>query len=169
VVGTDTLLIRRFLNGDQSAFDELYRLHAEYVRRIVASSVRDPEESKECVQETWIHAWKGLSNYHSRATFRVWLWTIARNVMQERWRRDWRWERKRSLAAEARTTINNALLESIAFHDAVGRMPPGMRGVLMLSIDGYRHADIAATLGIAEGTSKSQLAKARNHLRRLLS
>jgi RNA polymerase sigma-70 factor (ECF subfamily) len=61
------------------------------------------------------------------------------------------------------------LLDSIAVHDALARIPSGMRGVMQLSIDGYRHADIAATLGIAEGTSKSQLAKARNHLRRLLS
>ena len=158
----DADLIRRHLQGDGHAFQTLYERHETYVLNILSRERLNSDEINDCAQECWIRVVRGLKTFENRARFDVWLYRIAANVMAEHGRD---LQRHQRLATALSNRISPArrpeALQSTILRDLMKRLPVGMRMVLSLWIDGYRHSDIAGILGIAEGTSKSQLTKAR--------
>lgn len=131
-------------------------------------------EAEEIVQETWIRAVRGLPGFEWRSTLRTWLTGIAVNCFREHLRR-----RRRGpgpsvrdpadlALPDARTTVL-ASAQRIDLERAIAGLPDGYREVLILhDVQGYTHAEIAGLLGIAPGTSKSQLARGRRALRKVL-
>jgi RNA polymerase sigma-70 factor, ECF subfamily len=164
----DSVLIARSLVSDEHALFTLYHRYANYVHRIVASADNDFDETEDCAQETWIRVIRGLPHFRAAAKFDVWLWRIAKNVVAGRRR-----SRSRRLRATSRISYPSATidqpLELETIRDAVSSIPPRMRVILTLAAEGYTHAEIAVRLGIAEGTSKSQLTKARAKMRAVLA
>ena len=157
----DSDLIRYHLKGDTHAFSVLYKRYGDYVVRIISRERLDDDAISDCAQECWIRAAKGLSKYESKARFDVWLYRIACNVVAEYGRRLQRDQRLVSafsgvLSTPSAPDTSRSNLET----ELLKPLPNGMRVVLSLWIAGYKHFDIAGILGIAEGTSKSQLAKA---------
>lgn len=131
-------------------------------------------EAEEIVQETWIRAVRGLPGFEWRSTLRTWLTGIAVNCLRERLRR----QRRRpgpsvrdpaEMAQPGAGPTATASAQRIDLERAIAGLPDGYREVLILhDIQGYTHAEIAGLLGIAPGTSKSQLARGRRALRRML-
>jgi RNA polymerase sigma-70 factor, ECF subfamily len=165
---SDGVLIERSLAFDDQAIRMLYDRYASYVRGAIVSAGTDPDDAEDCEQETWIRVIRGLPYFRGSAKFEVWLWRIARNVIAQRWRSHSRRRRALEAAAHVQSSAFEHPLENVGIRNALSSIPGRMRAVLLLAAQGYSHADIAQRLGIAEGTSKSQLAKARAKMRSLL-
>ena len=157
-------------HGDEAAFRALYRRHAPAVYRFLLRLLGgDATEAEDLMQETWLRAAHGLARFHWEAAFRTWVTGIALNQFREMARRKGR----------RITEVEGEWEATVAAEDTAGRMdleralellPPGFRTVLVLhDVEGLTHEEIGARLGIAHGTSKSQLHRARRAMRRLLA
>jgi RNA polymerase sigma-70 factor (ECF subfamily) len=166
----DRALLERVLRtGDEPAFRELYRRHTPRVYALVLRILGSEHDADDVIQETWLRAIRSGPNFRWEASFSSWLTAIALNCARGIRRREKRWPtsevapdtpaRGRWESAEARMDLERAL----------ERVPPGYRAVLTLyELEGRPHEEIARQLGIATGTSKSQLHHARRFLRALL-
>lgn len=153
------------LEGDERAFRELYRRHTprlfQLVLRVVGGSEHDAED---VVQETWIRATEKLAGFRWEAAFSTWLTGIGLNVARGLLRRKGRWTDMEDVPEPWRPPEKHG--ERIDLERAIGLLPPGYRAVLVLhDVEGYKHEEIGEMLGIAPGTSKSQLFHARKSLR----
>ena len=161
--------------GDVAAFEALYRLHLRRVYAVVWRLVGGVDaRAEELTQETFVRAWQSLPNFRFESTFVTWLHRLAVNtgLMELRARR----------AGEDRETDDSALADigigdsagqrtalRIDLERALGTLPPRARAVLILyDIEGWKHDEIAAELGMAIGSSKAQLHRARALLRERL-
>jgi RNA polymerase sigma-70 factor (ECF subfamily) len=166
-------LIQRARSGDTRAFERLYREHASRVYGLCLRMTRDPAMAEDCTQEAFINAWRALERFEDRSSMATWLHRIAVNVVLGKRRKaapmsvDWG-----SLAPsgedesiESEWTLE-APLEVNEIEAAIAGLPDGARDVLVLyAIYGYSHSEAAEMLGVAEGTCKAQLHRARGLLR----
>lgn len=139
--------------GDARAFARLYDEHKGRVMAI-ARRMTGPERAAELTQDVFVRAWQKLGTFRGEARFSTWLHRLAVNLILSR-RASWATERARFLD-DADT------LESLA-----ARRP---RTVFVLhDVEGWKHDEIARTLGVTSGTTKAQLHRARMLLRRTLA
>jgi RNA polymerase sigma-70 factor, ECF subfamily len=168
-------LVQRARSGDVRAFERLYREHIGRVYGLCLRLVRDPATAEDCTQEAFINAWRGLQNFATRSTFGTWLHRIAVNVALARRRRP-AWTTQplpdadtEDEPVEVEWTLDTPV-EVSEIEAAVGDLPEGARDVLVLcGIYGYSHGEASEMLGVAEGTCKAQLHRARALLRRKLN
>ena len=164
-------LVHRAASGDAVAFEQLYRLHAARVHAVCLRLSRDAAHAEDCTQEAFIRAWRALPRFEARSAFGTWLHRIAVNVVLERRRSagpllEFVGELpEESLeAALPDTPVEEAELEA-----AIASLPEGARDALVLcAIHGYTAAEAGAMLGLAEGTCKAQVHRARLLLRERL-
>lgn len=158
-------------SGDGHAFERLYRTHLSRIHSLVRRMLND-EDADEVTQDVFVRAWQKLATYRGEAAFGTWLHRLAVNVILGRrqllgQRRDRFLPDDAALATVAGTRPAPEL--SLDFETAIARLPDGARQVFVLhDVEGYRHEEIAGLLGLAVGTSKSQLHRARMALRRHL-
>jgi RNA polymerase sigma factor (sigma-70 family) len=164
--------VRAAAAGDRPAFQRLYRLH---VGRIHGAVYRlagyDHARAEDLTQEAFIRAWQKLPGFRHESAFGTWLYRLAVNLalMDIRARGA---DPVSVLAGEqipesAQTPFCSA--ERVELERAIARLPPRARAVLVLhDIEGWRHEEIGSELGMATGTSKAQLHRARALLRKLL-
>jgi RNA polymerase sigma-70 factor (ECF subfamily) len=165
-------LIERAGRGDPRAIRELHDRHASLVLTVARRITGDMDQARDCAQEVWIRALRSLSTYEARAPFAAWIRRIAARVALQSDRAD----RRRSLregifSGTFDDTIEPAplLLDGPRLEAAVLRLPNGMRKILVLhDVEGFTHEEIGEALGIAPGTSKSQLFKARGKMREMM-
>ncbi len=120
------------------------------------------EDAEDVVQETWIRAVEGLPGFRGEARLGTWLTGIGLNVARMHLRKLGRW--RGFLEAVEPETPTPALSheERMDLECVLAHLPDGQRAVLLLhDLEGYTHGEIGGMLGIAEGTSKSQLSAAR--------
>jgi RNA polymerase sigma-70 factor, ECF subfamily len=158
-------------SGDEAAFRSLYRRHTPALYRLALRlGGGDGPWAEELVQRTWIRAVEGLGAFGWRSALSTWLAGIALNCARELWRE----ARTRSETGlnEHRDGITQILgaEERVDLERAIERLPDGYRQVFVLhDVEGYTHEEIGGMLGIETGTSKSQLARARQRLRATLA
>lgn len=166
---SEAALVDRVLAGDEDGFRALYRAHATRLyRHALRLTGGDDADAEDVVQEAWRRAIRGLAGFEGRSSLATWLSSIVTRCALERYRRDRRITEGGvpdvSAAADDGSASSRLDLER-----AFERLAPGFRAVLVLhDLEGYRHADIADLLGVSEGTSKSQLSRARARMRELL-
>jgi RNA polymerase sigma-70 factor (ECF subfamily) len=160
-------LVAAAAGGDVRAFERLYRQHAPRVHGLCLRLTGNAATAEDCVQEAFVAAWKALPKFEARARFGTWLHRIAVNAALAR---------GRGLAARLETTVEDETyaLDRLGGHDAappldvehaIDRLPEGARHVLvMVGLYGYSHEEAAAALGVAVGTCKAQLHRARQLL-----
>ena len=123
------------------------------------------DDVADCAQECWVQALIGLQRFQYRARFDVWLFRVAVNAVAQYGRRLQRQQRVHcSFETSASIAGGNLSEETVLVNDLLNRLPPGMRSVVALWCTGFQHSEIARILDISEGTSKSQLSKARQKL-----
>ncbi len=157
--------------GAEWAFRELYRRHTPRLYRFLVR-LAPGADAEELVQETWLRAARNLPRFRWRSALATWLTGIACNVLRERVRVDVRRPAPVSLdeVNEDSTSAPPATGADVDLERAVAALPPGYRAVLLLhDVEGHTHEEIANLLGIAPGTSKSQLSNARRALRARLA
>jgi len=168
---TESDLIRRACDGDGSAIRELYERYAPRVFAVVRRIAADDDTAQDYAQEAWIRAFRALPTFRGDARFSTWLHRIAVNSALQGVRKACTREKRRvpmpeSVPVDPR--LGDPLLQD-RLEEALDRLPDGMREVLILhDVEGYTHEEIGEMLGVATGTSKSQLFKARAKMRDML-
>jgi RNA polymerase sigma-70 factor (ECF subfamily) len=171
VVDLDVALIERARRGDSKAFERLYREHVGRVHGLCLRMTRNPDQAADCAQDAFIKAWKALPKFEARASFSTWLHRIAVNTVLE----------KRRGSANAEVTVEDPTdleepvmvldtpVEEEELEAAIRSLPQGARDALVLcGVYGYEHSEAASMLGIAVGTCKAQLHRARGLLKERL-
>jgi RNA polymerase sigma-70 factor (ECF subfamily) len=131
-----------------------------------------PEEADDATQDVFVRAWQRLAQFRAESSFGTWLFRLAINVMLSR-REVLSIRQKRHVddagAVDGLSAPAATPELGIDFESAIARLPAGMRRIFILhDIEGYKHDEIAEMLGIAQGTSKSQLHRVRMILRTYL-
>jgi RNA polymerase sigma-70 factor (ECF subfamily) len=168
----DTDDVRAAAAGDRHAFQRLYRLHAGRVHGAVYRLAGyDHARAEDLTQDAFIRAWQKLPGFRHESAFGTWLYRLAINVALMD---------IRARSADPVSMLDDDHLpeagetpfcaaERDELERAIGQLPPRARAVLVLhDIEGWRHEDISSELGMAVGTSKAQLHRARGVLRKIL-
>jgi len=169
---SDSALVTAASKGDMKAFERLYRLHSGKVMGLCLRMTRRRDVAEDCVQQTFIRAWRSLAAFEGRSAFGTWLHRIAVNEVLTH-------QRNHGTRAEsdgdAVEDAQDAPVESHREYDAgqvmdveraLATLPPGSRNVVVLqTVYGYSHEEVADMLGIAVGTCKAQLHRGRRLLR----
>ena len=162
---SDAVLAAR---GDAQAFRRLYEENLGRVHALACRMV-GYEHARELTQDVFVRAWQKLHTFRGEARFSTWLHRLAVNVIlthrEARGLRRHRFSEDEQLlsSAAARRTTPEAAMD---LEQALSKLPDGAREVFVLhDVEGYRHEEIASMLGLATGTSKSQLHRARMALR----
>lgn len=169
----DKELVDRARNGDQRAFKGLYDKNVERVFRLCFRMVGDETMAREFTQDAFVRAWECLDQFRGEAAFSTWLHSIAVSVVLNGLRKvDRHRKRERSLEDAFHLGQKPGGPDpgiSSRLKEAVDALPEIYRTVfLMYDLEGFPHAEIAESLGVAVGTSKARLFRARELLRQSL-
>jgi RNA polymerase sigma-70 factor (ECF subfamily) len=172
VVDDERALVGSAARGDVRAFEALYRRHSGRVHGVIMRLVGGHgARADDLTQEAFVRAWQALPAFRFESAFSTWLHRLAVNtaLMELRSRRSRPQidddEEAFELIGSADSAGHVTAL-SMDLHRAVASLPPRARAVLVLyDIEGWKHEEIAAELGMAVGSSKAQLHRARGLLR----
>lgn len=171
-------MARRCRQGDPAAFEALYRAHAGRLFGLVSRMLGSAPEAEDVLQEVFVSVHRKMGSFRGDSSLSTWLYRIAVNHCLDHLRsRGARMARAtESLDKEEAyepTAVEPQVPSAISRIDlerAIAQLPAGCRAAFVLhDVEGLDHGEVAARLGISEGTSKSQVHKARQRLRRLLS
>ena len=167
---TETELVRRASIGDEAAMHALYRRYAPRVYAVVRRLAGEDALADDWAQEAWIRAFRALPRFRGDSAFSTWLHRVAVNsALQGRRKSNRHDTRETDLPTVLPGGTSDPTMLRIALERALERLPEGMRKVLVLhDVEGFTHEEIGEMLGVAPGTSKSQLFKARAKMRELL-
>ena len=173
----DLALVDRCRNGDLAAFETIYRAHSGRLYSVACRMLGNPTDAEDLLQEIFLAAHRKLASFRGEAALGTWLYRLAMNLCLDH---------LRSRAARA-GQVTDALDDEPAMADtgtrklaertvakmdlerAMAQLPDGCRTAFVLhDVEGLEHREVAELLGIAEGTSKSQVHKARLRLRAML-
>ena len=157
--------------GDRTAFAGLVHRHQRRAYAVARSIVLSHDDAEDAVQEGFLHAFRALERFRPEQAFGAWLHRIVANAALDIARR-----RKVRDADELPETLSHPHRDPAEADELRTRLASAMstlgerqRSVIVLhDVEGYKHAEIGALLGIPEGTARSDLHHARAHLRRLL-
>lgn len=159
-------MARYLKDRDEATFRSLYRAHMPAMYPLAMRFLgRRSEDAEEALQETWIRAMEGLPRFRWDSSLRTWLCGITINCCRELMRRS----PPSTVLPEQSDNAATAFLFDADVESCVRSLPDGCREVLVLhDIEGYTHLEIGERLQISEGTSKSQLSRARAKMREML-
>jgi RNA polymerase sigma-70 factor, ECF subfamily len=170
----DAEIVARTQAGDADAFEALYRRHAPRIYTLACRMAGTPEDGEDLLQEIFLQAYRKLEGFKGEAAVGTWLYRLALNHCLDYVRS------RRAKMNKLTETLDAAPMfeprapreTPIARMDlerAIERLPDGCREAFVLhDVEGFGHREIADLLEIAEGTSKSQVFKARAKLRTFL-
>ena len=157
--------------GDMSAFAQLVRRHQQRAYAVARAVLLSHEDAEDAVQEGFLHAHRALSRFRPDQPFGAWLHRIISNAALDLARR--RKVRDTDELVDTHASPFRDPAEADELHDrlrsALTQLPDRQRSVLVLhDVEGYKHAEIGAMLGIPEGTARSDLHHARAAMRSIL-
>ncbi|WP_449447462.1 RNA polymerase sigma factor [Thermomonas brevis] len=167
----DVALARRAAMADVGAFEQLYRRHHRRVHGVIVRLVGQASgRAEDLTQEAFVRAWQALPAFRFESAISTWLHRLAVNtaLMELRSRRSRPWQDDDEDALDSIATPDTAgrALLGRDLERAVASLPPRARAVLVLhDVEGWKHEEIAGELGMAVGSSKAQLHRARGLLR----
>jgi len=170
----DADLVARCRAGDVNAFETLYRQHAPRLHALATRMAGSPQDGEDLLQEIFLQAYRKLGSFKGDAALGTWLYRLAVNHCLDHVR-----SRQAKMGRMTGTLDDDPAHEPAAPRDtpvarldlerAIRQLPDGCRAAFVLhDVEGLDHREVANLLGIAEGTSKSQVFKARMKLRAIL-
>jgi RNA polymerase sigma-70 factor, ECF subfamily len=167
-------LVRRCRAGDVDAFEELYRQHSPRIYSLACRMTGSPQEGEDLLQDIFLQVHRKLGSFRGDASLGTWLYRLAMNQCLDFVR-----SRQSRMKLVTDGFLEDGSSEPVAPRDtpvarldlerAVRQLPDGYRAVFVMhDVEGLDHKQIAGMLGISEGTSRSQVFKARMKLRALL-
>ncbi|MGH9408833.1 MAG: RNA polymerase sigma factor [Vicinamibacterales bacterium] len=171
-------LVERCRRGELGAFEELYRAHAGRLYGLAYRMLGNQADAEDLLQDIFLSAHRKLDTFRGDAALGTWLYRLAMNQILDHLRS--RAARTGSqtdglddasvLADASSARLADRAIDRIDLERAMAELPEGCRAAFVLhDVEGLEHREVADVLGIAEGTSKSQVHKARLRLRKLLS
>jgi RNA polymerase sigma-70 factor, ECF subfamily len=169
----DINLIRRFEDGDPSAFEELVRKNEDRIYNLCCSMLCDPQDAQDAAQDTFIKVYRGLKGFRPDASLSTWLYRIAINTCldhRKKYRHDPLDGEVLPLDLQSSDPSpeghyhakKNAEILRAALH----KLPDKLRSAIILrEIEGLSYEEIAIVLDVSVGTVKSRIARARDYLR----
>lgn len=160
--------------GDADAFERLYRENVGRVYAVCLRMTADRTLAEDLTQEAFIRAWNKIGSFRGASAFSTWLHRLTVNVVLSDIRARKR-HTDRVIHTDDLTRFEQPARESksharVDLEKAIAGLPDGARKVFVLhDVKGYRHNEIADMLGLATGTSKAQLHRARRLLREVLA
>jgi RNA polymerase sigma-70 factor (ECF subfamily) len=157
--------------GDTRAFERLYQAHVARIHSL-ARRMLDADIADDVTQDVFIRAWSKLESFRGDSAFGTWLHRLAINVILARRKKRGRQRQRFTPGDEAiarRAAGRQTPGLAMDFETAIGRLPARAKEVFVLhDVEGYKHHEIAEMLEISDGTSKSQLHRARMFRRECL-
>jgi RNA polymerase sigma-70 factor, ECF subfamily len=171
-VGVVDDVVRRAQQGDVDAFESLYRTHSAGIFALCRRMVGSDGEALDLVQDIFVRAWERLTTFRGQSSLATWLHRLGVNVVLEQLRSSKR-DASRLIEGDDTTfgsrSPGGQIDARIDLDAALVQLPGGARTVFVLhDIEGYSHDEIAQMTGIAPGTARAQLWRARRTLMRLL-
>jgi len=167
--GTDDV-VRRAQQGDVEAFEEIYYATAPAVYRLCRRMSGNDREATELMQEVFVRAWERLITFRGRSSLATWLHRLTVNLVLEHLRAVRR-DSARLLRGDDSSfgaRWPEPMDVRLDLDAALASLSEGARAVFVLHLEGYSHEEIARMTGIAVGTARAQLWRARRGLARLL-
>ena len=177
VRAADLDLARRCRGGDAEAFEELYRQHAGRLYNLAFRMAGSAQEAEDLLQEVFLHAYRKLGSFRGDSSLGTWLYRLGMNQCLDYLRGR---QVKMNQATDSldddradepadRTPATPIAVNRVDLDRAISRLPEGCRAAFLLhDVEGFEHHEVATILGVSEGTSKSQVHKARMKLRTML-
>lgn len=165
--GDEQTLIALAQRGNATSFEALYRLHIGKVYGLCLRMTGNASEAEDCAQDAFIQAWTKLELFRGDSAFSTWLHRIAVNAVLGRMRKSRREHDRlqvvRDISPPTATVGDSGGMQDL--EQALDELPSGARHVFVLhAVYGYSHDETGEMLGIANGTSKAQLHRARRLL-----
>jgi RNA polymerase sigma-70 factor (ECF subfamily) len=170
-------LVERCRRGELGAFEELYRAHSGRLFSLAVRMLGNQADAEDQLQEIFLSAHRKLDSFRGEAALGTWLYRLGMNQILDHVRsRAARTGQMTdgledaSLLADAGSRrLAESAIDRIDLERALAELPEGCRAAFVLhDVEGLEHKEVSEVLGIAEGTSKSQVHKARLRLRGLL-
>ncbi|MEZ4425754.1 MAG: sigma-70 family RNA polymerase sigma factor [Gemmatimonadota bacterium] len=166
-------LVQRAQGGDRSAFAEVYRRSVDRIYGLCLRMTADPDRAAELTQDAFVRAWERLDSFRGDSRFSTWMHRLAVNVvLQERRTRAGRerWVEPtpdvERYAAQARGAFTETRID---LERALATLPERAREALVLrDIEGFKYREVAVMTGVAVGTVKAQVHRARQLLKEVL-
>jgi RNA polymerase sigma-70 factor (ECF subfamily) len=169
----DESLVRRAQGGDARAFEALYRAHVDRVYALCLRMSADRVRAERLTQDAFVRCWEKLGTFRGESRFSSWLYRMTVNVVlndqRSRKRRHLKLESTGDLGRYGSAAPVGKMEETIDVERALADLPEAARTVLVLyGIEGYKYREIAEITGLAEGTVKAQIHRARKLLEQAL-
>ena len=178
IVTGEAAVVEHARAGDVRAFETLYAAYAGRVYALALRLTADAAAARELTQDTFVHAWEHLPKFRGEAAFTTWLHRITVNAHLMRGRSDRRRTARVALAGDEDELVQVSaqlaapaadVAGTIDLERAVAMLPPGVRRAFVLhDLEGYSHEEIARMTGLAAGTLRAQLHRARQLLMEIL-
>jgi RNA polymerase sigma-70 factor (ECF subfamily) len=163
--------------GDMTAFEEMYRLHAGRLFSVVRRLLQNPADAEDALQEVFLHAFRKIGSFKGESALGTWLYRLAVNLCLDRLRSRASRDERQTDAYDVHASLpavssreRNPVVTRLDLERAIARLPDAARAAFVLhDVEGFEHREVGAMLGVSEGTSKSQVHKARLKLREWLT
>lgn len=180
---SDAALVQECVAGDEASCTQLVTDHQRMVYQLGLNLLGEPQEALDLCQDVFLRVFRMLHQFRGQSSLRTWIYRIALNQASNRLR--WWRRRHRAQQVSLDDVVSKACPEArpstrpdhlLQQQEVAGRvwgaldaLPFDQRAVIVLrEIDGLSYEEIAASLGVAVGTVKSRLARAREQLRQIL-
>jgi RNA polymerase sigma-70 factor (ECF subfamily) len=166
-------LVERAQTGDSRAFEALYRRLVGRIYALCLRMARDAQRAEELTQDVFVRAWERLGSFRGESKFTTWLHRLAVNVVLQEGRTKGRRESREELVGDPGEYLGRVKEEfpgtRMDLEKAIASLPAGARRVVVLrDVYGYRYEEIAQMHGVALGTVKAQIHRARKLIRERL-
>jgi len=172
----DWELVQRCRKGERKAQYELYQLYKDRVFNIAYRMANSQQDAEDITQMAFVRVFQKIDSFRGDSAFSSWVYRLTVNICINHFRRE---KRKKELVVHELSELatNLKILKTNEqtskmkpfLEKAIRALPAGYRMIFVLyDIEGYKHEEIAEMMNISEGTSKSQLHKARKELKQYL-
>ena len=169
----DTYLVNKCIANERQYQEKLYKKYADDMFAVCMTYCTNEDDACDVMQEGFIKVFRKLETFNFDCPLRMWIRRIIVNTALDFYRKSKRLEKKKDELKQMPEQTNNGILEQLGADELirlVNSLPLRASIILKLyAIEGYSHKEIANKLDISEGTSKSQLSRARNLLRQKMN
>lgn len=176
IVAEDRQLVRRVLDGDDTAFEYLFNRYSDAIRRLFVQRLGGMNDADDLLQETFIKVYINLHRYSPAFTFGQWVYTIARNTFIDYVRRrqddlsiDERFSAPASSAPTPEESVINLQQRTQIEHYLQTLAPRYRQLIVMRFFEEYSYDEIAAKLSLPLGTVKTQIHRAREQMCKMIA
>jgi len=166
-------LIRRCIQQDTMAQNELYRRFAGKMNGVCLRYSRNRSDAQDILQDAFVKVFVNLSKFKGEGSFEGWIKRIVINTSLKHYQKNLRFRNESDIDQAIELSYDHHIVEKMSAGEimkCVQQLPDGYRTIFNLyAIEGYQHNEIGELLGISEGTSKSQLSRARGLLVKLIN